>query len=590
MSKSSRAIRICGASGSALDRRNAFDKVANSDDHIDVIVGDWMSEGNMPGAGGRKLDGQVGYEPSFLQTLTPALPAIAKKGIKVIVNAGASDAQGLCAAVDDLLKQQGLDLKSAWISGDNILDKVQNTIKTRDIRLTSLSTGGEITDWPSDIMYAQAYLGCLGIEKALHEGGQIIICGRVADASPAIGAAKWWHDWKSDQFHELAAAFVAGHLTECSTYVTGGNFSGFKSIPRRNDLGYPIAEISSTGDVILTKVGGSGGMVTVDTVKAQLLYEIQGPLYYHSDVTAQLDQIFVVQLGPDRIQVNGVVGLPPPPTTKIGVAAKAGYQAEIHWSIVGLDVEAKAKMMEVAIKTEFGDERMSKFTTLSFTTNGSCPEDPFSQNSATVDFRIFAQAKKEQDLSMEQFTQPTLDAITAGIPRPYYEYWVALYPQSALSHQVHLATQSISIPTPEITRIYPTQQLSYDSTDSQSLEDFGKTIRGPMGWIVHSRSGDKGSNANVGFWVRTQEEFAWLRRLLTISKMKQLLGAEFKEGNKIDRFELPGIYGVHFLLHDHLDRGVNSSSTYDILGKNLGEFLRARYVDLPEKFLLAGKI
>lgn len=242
-------------------------------------MGDWLSEGNMPGAGGRKLNGQAGYEPSFLKTLAPALPAIVKKGIKVIVNAGASDAQGLCSAVDDLLSRQDLSLKTAWISGDNILDKVQNTIKTRDVKLTSLSTGEEITNWPSGIIYAQAYLGGLGIERALQEGAQIIICGRVADASPVVGAAKWWHGWKTDQFHELAAAFIAGHLTECSTYLTGGNFSGFKGVPRKSDLGYPIAEISSTGEVIVTKVKGSGGMVTVDTVKAQLLYEIQGPWY-----------------------------------------------------------------------------------------------------------------------------------------------------------------------------------------------------------------------------------------------------------------------------------------------------------------------
>lgn len=121
------------------------------------------------------------------------------------------------------------------------------------------------------------------------------------------------------------------------------------------------------------------------------------------------------------------------------------------------------------------------------------------------------------------------------------------------------------------------------------LKTFGETVRGPIGWVVHARSGDKGCNANVGFYVRSADEWDWLRSLLTISEIKRLLGEEYK-GAAIDRFELPEIWAVHFLCHEHLDRGINSSSTYDILGKNLAEFLRARWVDIPKRFLDRGRI
>jgi len=182
--------------------------------------------------------------------------------------------------------------------------------------------------------------------------------------------------------------------------------------------------------------------------------------------------------------------------------------------------------------------------------------------------------------------------VLSGLPRPYYEYYVSLMPQSVLKHTTHLdtSTRTISIPTPTKTKLYPAQQPSYDLTSPVDLTSFGPTVSGPLGWIVHARSGDKGSNANVGFWVRYEDEWDWLRSLLTLAKIKDLLADEYKDGKKVDRFEIPGMWAVHFLLHDHLDRGVNSTSTYDILGKNVAEFLRCRWVDIPKKFLDRGKI
>lgn len=343
----------------------------------------------------REDPAEVAYEPGFLEALSPALSNIVKYGIKVAVNAGASDTKGLCEAVRKMVRDGGFEgkVKVAWIEGDDVLDVVKEQLAKE--KFENICTGESLSNWgfKNDIIGAQGYLGGLGIAKAFEEGADIVVAGRVSDASPVIGAAVWWHGWGRDHLNELANTFVAGHLIECSNYVCGGNFSGFKSFEGKawEDIGYPIAEISSKGEVIITKQKGTGGLVSIDTCKAQLLYEIQGPWYYNSDVTAILDGIDFEQISTDRVAVKGVKADLPPPTTKIGITAKGGYQAEVHWFLVGLDIEAKARMFEMQVRKALGDT--SRFSLLKFTLNGSSMENPTDQNSATVDFRIFAQVR-----------------------------------------------------------------------------------------------------------------------------------------------------------------------------------------------------
>jgi hypothetical protein len=288
-----------------------------------------MSEANMASLASKKSlsssPNDIFYEPTFLEALSPALLNIHKHGIKVAVNAGASDTKGLSKAVEKMIREQALDGKVnvAWVEGDDILDIVKerldgkNTWKgirekktyggkglsvfdtwmeggevgkeVRDYidisRFENLCTGQALREWEfkDEIIAAQAYLGGLGIAKAFEEGADIVICGRVSDASPVIGAAFWWHGWRRGDLRELANAFVAGHLIECSNYVCGGNFTGFKEFEGDKwlGIGYPIAEIGKKGEVVTTKQKGTGGLVTTETCKAQLLYEIQGPYYFN---------------------------------------------------------------------------------------------------------------------------------------------------------------------------------------------------------------------------------------------------------------------------------------------------------------------
>ncbi|KAF3046771.1 hypothetical protein E8E11_008017 [Didymella keratinophila] len=603
-----RPIRIAGCSGSTTDRRDAMALLAanHANDPIDVLVGDWMSEANMTARANVKLNGQMeAYEPTFLEALAPALPHIARHGIKVAVNAGASDTQKLHDVVTKLVASKGLELSVAWISGDEVLPRLLAAQERGESPFENICTGQRLDEWRFEPMYAQAYLGGLGIAKAFERGADIVLCGRVSDASPLIGAASWWHRWQRSDLDKLANALVAGHLSECSSYSTGGNYTGFKDLECLgwDNIGYPIVEIAASGEVIVTKNKGSGGEVSVHTLTSQFLYEIQGPWYFNSDVTAVLDNISFEYVSDDRIALRGVRGALPPPTTKVGITAKPIYQAEMHWFLTGLDISAKARMMEQLIRAQMGTH-VHNLTHLAFQTIGHSAENPTTQNAATVDFRVIAQARRAEDLAPAKFVRPCIDPIMCAypgatphldlrqaFPKEVFEYYVTLLPQSAIEHKVHLASgETLDISPPAESKAWPKLQPTHDATSApKHVSSFGATVRAPLGTVVHARSGDKGSDCNVGFWVRHGDEFAWLQSLLSTHFMQQLLAEEYN-GKRIERCEFPGLRAVHFLLKDHLDRGVSCTTSVDFLGKNCAEFLRARVVDVPMRFLARGRI
>jgi hypothetical protein len=407
-----RPVRIMNISGSPCDKRDAIANAAAMAEKVDVLVGDWMSELNMPT---RAFDASnhvgIGYEESFLEALEPALENIAKKGLKLAANAGAVATKDLYDAVVKMVKDKDLPLTIAWVEGDSVLEEINDELKKNPSSYLHVSTGQSLKDWGYDPVFAQCYLGGMGIAAAFRAGADIVICGRVADASPIIGAAAWWHGWSRTDYDQLAQSLMAGHLIECSVYVTGGNFTGFKSLDWAgiNDFGYPIAEIAADGDVVITKPEGTGGLVSPETCKEQLLYEIQGLYYLNCDVTAVIDQVSLTQIGKDRVRLSGVTGQPPPATTKCGLTAFGGYQAEIHWAMVGLDIEEKVKLLEAQLRHSFGKARLAKLSLWDVSVYGSAPENPRNQNACTVDLRLIAQSKRAEDLSELNFMRPALD-------------------------------------------------------------------------------------------------------------------------------------------------------------------------------------
>ncbi|KAK0388946.1 hypothetical protein NLU13_2523 [Sarocladium strictum] len=618
-----RPVRIGGASGGFTDRVAAIRRLA-SDSDVDAIVGDWLSENVMTGYGAGKArrpapDGHLSleerkktamYASTFLQCFEPAMDELAKNGTKLAVNAGASDTQLLAEVVKDMVTKAGYNMRVAWVEGDDVTEPFKRMVADGHV-FKSSTNGMSLSEWGHEPICAQAYLGSLGIAEALRQGADIVICGRVSDAAPTIGLAAWWHNWQADQFDELAGALIAGHLIECSVFVTGGYYSRFKDlmkIKKHLDLGFPIAEVSANGECVITKEKDSNGIVNTETVTSQLVYEISGPLYFNSDVVADIHNIALEQLSEDVVRVHGVKGLPPPETTRVGVTAHGGYQAEWHFYLVGLDIEEKCRWMEEQARHAIGDGLIKEFTMLKFHVHGTSPPNPANQEIATVDFRIFAQGPRAElfDGSLpDGFARKLYETVLQscpGVSRPndlrqstaksYWEYFVTLIPQSACNHQVHLLfddARTIPIPLPPLTKTYRAQE-SYDPREPRALHSFGPTVQAPLGWVALSRSGDKASDANVGIFVSDPEQWEWLRSLLTIQRLKELLGPAEYGGGRVDRFEMANIRAVHFLLKDHLDRGYNSGSKLDTLAKNLGEYLRAKYVDVPVKFIENGHL
>lgn len=556
-------VRIGNVSGATGDHPHAMARMVRSGD-VHVITGDWLSEMNIAWNAIKKqeVDPSLGYENGFFDQLEECIDDIVARDIRVVTNAGALNVTSLYAKVKDLCVQRGYPgVVVAVVLGDDISDLLLQGEERKKTGFHHLDhPEWKLDDWDFIPCAGNAYIGCGGITSALRAGASIVICGRCTDASPVMGAAAWYHGWDEDQHDELAGSLLAAHLIECGPYIVGANFSGFKQfLPELVDLAFPIAEIDARGGCVITKTKEGGGRVTSETVTAQLLYELQGHLYLNPDVVADLSGVAVEEMDPDRVRVSGVTGLPPPPTTKAMVVAKGGYQAEATFFINGLDVAEKAQMMKNQLEHILADNRFSK---LSIELYGGQVANPQSQQAGTASLRVFAQARRREDMDRLKFQVPiyalrmqsypgyhmNLDFRTME-PRPFMEMFPALMPLSAVDHRVQLSSGgSIAIEPPKATATYPILRPSADTDHPIDVLSLGPTDFAPLGSIVHARSGDKADNTNVGFFVRHDDEYPWLRTVLTVAKLKQLLGDDWHKGDtsrRVERVEFPNIRAVH---------------------------------------------
>ncbi|KAI9149914.1 hypothetical protein HJFPF1_09660 [Paramyrothecium foliicola] len=600
-------IRIGNVSGATGDHPHAMMRMVRSG-NVNVITGDWLSEMNIAwnAITKQEVDPDLGYENGFFEQLEECLDGIMERDIRVVTNAGALNTMMLYKKVQKLCHDRGYgNSVVAAVVGDDVSDLIMSE-EGKSLSINHLDHPEKtLKDWEFTPCCATAYIGCWGITQALRAGASIVICGRCTDASPVMGAAAWWHGWRENHYEELAGSLLAAHLIECGPYVVGANFSGFKEfLPELVDLAFPVAEIDYFGRCKIGKTGEGGGHVNKNTVTAQLLYELQGHLYLNPDVVADLSGVTVEEVGQDSVSVTGVKGLPPPPTTKVMVAAKGGFQAEATFYINGLDVQEKAEMMRRQLEFAYKD---SNFSRLSIELYGTAASNPQSQQAGTVFLRVFAQARRKEDIDIHKFKIPiyalrmqsypgyhmNLDFRTMT-PKPFMEMFPALMPLSAIDHRVEMSNGStLKVDAPRETRKYPILRPSSDTLNPVDLLGYGRTEFVALGKLVHARSGDKGDNSNVGFFVRHEDEYDWLRTVLSVFKFKQLLGDDWFKGNterRVERVEFPGLRAVHFRVLDNLNGGIASSDRVDGLGKGVAEYLRSKYVDVPLRFLKRGTI
>jgi hypothetical protein len=576
-----RPIRIANCSGFYGDRLSAMAEVLRGGE-VDVITGDYLAEVTMLVLAKNRLkDPASGYAKTFLAQVSPLLEEIAERRVKIVVNAGGLNPAGLAASVRDLCAKRGVVLKVAHIEGDDVVDRLDN-LQAAGHRLEHLDTGKSLSNWGKSPLTANAYLGAWGIVAALKTGADIVICPRVTDASVIVGPAIWWHDWAVGDWDQLAGAVVAGHIIECGTQATGGNYSGFEEIPDLIRPGFPLAEIDAAGSCVITKHAGTGGAVTIGTVTAQLLYEIQGLDYLNPDVTVQLDTIRVEDCGADRVLVTGTRGAPPPATTKVALTALGGFENSMMFVLTGLDREKKGKLVENGFRALLQGAAIDE---LRFDHIGGTSEATGDQLSVTSFLRVSVKGTEQAvgraffDASVELglASYPGLFSLRTGsrAASAYGVYWPGLLPQSALVHEAVLADGTRIAAAIPVATSYPRELSVAEPLDV----DFGETRPAHLGELFHARSGDKGGNGNVGIWASDEAGYRWLQSALTPDVIRELL-PETRD-LVVERYDLPNIRALNFVVRGLLDGGATETLRFDAQAKALGEYLRAKVMDVP---------
>ena len=407
----------------------------------------------------------------------------------------------------------------------------------------------------------------------------------MTDASLVVGAAAAHFKWKRDDWNALAGAMVAGHILECGTQATGGNFSFFKNLDLRHP-GFPIAELAADGTCVITKQPGTGGAVTRDTVTAQLLYEVQTARYAGPDATVRLDTITLADAGADRVCVSGVQGEPPPPTYKVSLNHLGGFRNQAIFYIVGLDIEAKAQLLREQLEAALPTRPQS----LEWSLVRSDREDAATEEEATASLRVVVKdanpklvgrAFSSVGIELALGTYPGFFmTVPPGDGTPYGVYTPAYVDAREVPHTAVLADGTRIAIAPS------SQTLALADLPAPTLPralDPGPTQRVPLGRLAAARSGDKGGSANVGVWVQSDEAWQWLAHTLTVEKLQALLPEA--AAHPVKRYLLPQLRGMNFVIEGLLGEGVASSSRFDAQAKALGEWLRARHIDIPVSLL-----
>jgi acyclic terpene utilization AtuA family protein len=559
--------RIGNASGFYGDRFSAVREMLTGGP-LDVLTGDYLAELTMLILGrDRMKDANRGYAKTFLRQMEENLGLAKEKGVKIVANAGGLNPAGLADALRELAGRLGLDVKIAHVEGDDLVARAEE-----------LDLGKPLT--------ANAYLGAWGIVECLNAGADVVVTGRVTDASVIVGPAAAHYGWARDDFDALAGAVAAGHVIECGAQATGGNYAFFTEhslgVP-----GFPIAEIEADGSSVITKHPGTGGVVNTGTVTAQLLYEITGARYAGPDVTTRFDTLSLTEDGPDRVRISGVRGEAPPPTLKVALNTLGGFRNETTFVLTGLDIEAKAALVREQLEASLKDRPPADVRwTLARTDHA----DADTEQAASALLHV---AVKDADpkVAGRAFTGAAVELALASYPgfhvtappsdaSPYGVYTAAYVDAGKVPH-VAVLPDGMRV---DIAPSVSTQDLS-DVDDPALPEplDHGPVRRVPLGTVVGARSGDKGGNANLGVWVRSEEAWRWLVHRLTVAELKLLLPET--ADLPVTRYLLPNLRAMNFVVEGILGEGVASQARFDPQAKALGEWLRSREIDVPEVLL-----
>ncbi|WP_156747795.1 acyclic terpene utilization AtuA family protein [Mycobacterium sp. 1465703.0] len=560
-------MRIANCSGFYGDRLSAMREMLTGGE-VDYLTGDYLAELTMLILGRDKMKHpERGYAKTFLTQLEDCLGEARDRGVRIVANAGGLNPSGLADAIRALAERLGIDARIAHVQGDDLL-----------ARAAEFGLGSPLT--------ANAYLGAWGIVDCLADGADVVVTGRVTDASVIVGAAAAHFGWGRTDYDQLAGAVVAGHVIECGVQATGGNYSFFTEIADLSHAGFPLAEVNADGSSVITKHPGTGGLVSVDTVTAQLLYEIGGARYANPDVTARMDSVELSPDGPDRVRISGVRGEAPPPTYKVSLNSIGGFRNSMTFVLTGLDIEAKAEL----VRRQLDAALTVKPAELQWSLARTDHPDADTEEAASALLHCVVRDPDPANVG-RQFSSAAVELALASYPgfhvtappgdgQVYGVFTAGYVDATKVPHvAVHADGTGTFIPC-------ATETLELAPVDPPPLPEplpAGPVRRAPLGHIAGARSGDKGGSANVGVWVRTDAQWRWLAHTLTVELLEELLpeAADFA----ITRHLLPNLRAVNFVIDGILGQGVAYQARFDPQAKGLGEWLRGRYLDIPEDLL-----
>ncbi|MEV7601116.1 acyclic terpene utilization AtuA family protein [Kitasatospora sp. NPDC089797] len=574
MARASSVLRIGNASGFYGDRFAAVREML-TDGPLDVLTGDYLAELTMLIlARDRLKDPSLGYARTFLRQMEECLGLARERGVRIVVNAGGLNPARLAERLRELAQRLGVPTAVAHVEGDDLLS-----------RRAELGL-------PEDLLAANAYLGGFGVAACLAGGAEVVVTGRVTDAALVAGPAIAHFGWTAADLDPLAGAVVAGHVLECGAQATGGNYAFFQE----HDVdrpGFPLAELHADGSSVITKHPGTGGAVTVGTVTAQLLYETGGPRYLGPDVTARLDTVRLTAEGPDRVRIDGVRGEAPPPTLKVGLNRLGGHRNEVVFVLTGLDIEAKAALVRRQFAAALAPG--ARPAELRWTLARTDHPDAGTEEAASALLRLTARDRDPARVGRE-LGKAAVELGLGGYPgfhltappgpgAPYGVFTAAHVDAKLVEHTAVLPDgRRITVPPAPVTAPAPvTGRPGSPDGELPAPLPPGRTRRAPLGLVLGARSGDKGGDANLGVWARTEDGWRWLAHALTVPVLRELLPetAELP----VTRHLLPNLRAVNFTLTGLLGEGVAAQHRFDPQAKALGEWLRSRHLDIPEVLL-----
>lgn len=597
-----KSIRIGNAQAFWGDRPSAAKELLIQEPGLDYLTMDYLAEVSMSIlALQRERDPQKGYPQDFVEVVRGLAAYWGAGGnCKLIANAGGLNPLGCARACKAALEQSGCRaMKIAIVSGDDVVSLLGE--RSEDACFINLDTEQALSSVKNRLVTANAYVGCQGIVAALNAGADIVITGRVADPSMVAGACAHHYGWASDAWDCMAGATVAGHLLECGTHATGGISTDWLSVPDPTHIGFPIAEVASDGSSVISKSSYAGGCVTESTVKEQLLYEIGDPSRYISpDVTVSILGLDVREISANRISVRGAQGAPPPKTLKVSATFRDGYRAAGILTIVGPHAVRKAKRCGEIVLARLAEAGWKyRDSIVECLGNGASVPVLESENAEHDSYetvlRISVEAETKEPI--EAFSKEMIPLVSAGPQgttgyaegRPsvhaVFRYWPCLIPTALVSPNLDFMSTSDTRDSEKPTAPWPAPSehaLSRDggdtllattepthAADSRSAKKSHRRLH----HYTYGRSGDKGVNANIGVLVRDSRHYESMKNWLTVERVQQFLRG--MGITQIDRYEVPNLGGLNFVLHGVLKRSIRN----DAQGKSLAQALLSMPID-----------